>query len=470
MKRILFLFAGLLILNSVNAQAILSDSLLNIIPAQDFINQGIPGATYDVEVRKIVYSTLDVSGEPTVASGLLSIPITSCALPVFVYCHGTVFLKEDVPSRFNSEGFLGAAAASNGYVSILPDYLGLGDSPGLHPYVHANSQAEASFNMIRAAEEFCFLNDIELNGQLFLTGYSQGGHASMGLLKFIQEYPGDDFVLNTIGTSCGSGPYDISGEQLDFVMADEPYPTGSYLPYVLLSYQSVYGDLYNDLSEVFLSPFDTIFPSLFDGTNSGSTIQSFIPAIPNQMFTPDILLALEDSLHPINIALRDNDLWNWTPQSPVRMVYCTGDEQVVYTNSLKAETQMLANGATEVSAVSAGTGDHSDCFEPYLLSTLLWFNQLREDCVTGLNENELVVDWGIYPNPTESKLFLSFESTEIKKIKISVMDLTGKVIFEEYFRSMNQIVEIDLSEEQKGIYLVQLESNDFLRTKKVIRK
>ena len=442
--------------------------MIGTIPVQEFIDEGIPGAIYDVDVFKIVYTTLNPQGEPTIASGLISIPQIACELPAFVYCHGTVFLKTDVPSNFNPEGWLGAAAASNGYISILPDYLGLGDSPGLHPYVHVNSQAEASFHMIRATEEFCMNNDVVLNGQLFLTGYSQGGHAAMGLLKYIQEYSPDDFTLNTIATVCGSGPYDISGEQSSFVLDNVPYPTGAYLPYVLLSYQSVYQNLYTDLEEIFVNPYDTLLPPLFDGLHSYGQIQSNIPAIPSEMLTEEAVEAMQDSLHPINIALRDNDLWNWVPETPVRMIYCTGDEQVTYLNALKAEAYMQDNGATSASALMAGTGDHGDCFEPYILNTLIWFDQLREDCITSINEaNEL--NWDIYPNPTEKKLFVSFEGDNSNEVKISILDLTGKVRYTDRFKSLNALIEIDMSDLAQGIYLIQIQKNDFIETKRIIR-
>ena len=36
----------------------------------------------------------------------------------------------------------------------MPDYLGMGESPGLHPYVHGESEATATLDMIRAAREF----------------------------------------------------------------------------------------------------------------------------------------------------------------------------------------------------------------------------------------------------------------------------------------------------------------------------
>ena len=56
--------------------------------------------------------------------------------------------------------------------------------------------------------------------------------------------------------------------------------------------------------------------------------------------------------HPLWTALLDNDNHDWTPQRPIRMYYCTGDEQVTFQNAIAAEATMQANGANDVQAVN----------------------------------------------------------------------------------------------------------------------
>ncbi|HAD97404.1 MAG TPA: hypothetical protein DCG19_08350, partial [Cryomorphaceae bacterium] len=149
-----------------------------------------PKAIFDVDIYKIAYNTVDVDGSPTVASGAMVIPVnTTCnQFPLISYNHGTVLKKEDVPSRNNGESLIPKLMASTGKVTVCPDYLGLGDNPGLHPYLHAESEATATIDLIRAVREY--INDsltISLNGEVFITGYSQGGHAAMATLKYIQD-------------------------------------------------------------------------------------------------------------------------------------------------------------------------------------------------------------------------------------------------------------------------------------------
>ena len=142
---------------------------------------GIPGffigfllpTTFDVRVYKVIYHTIDGRGNPTIASGALYIPIPyPNAAPFTAYLHGTIIDEASVPSNLTGvEGAIGWAMATDGYVVALPDYIGLGESPGPHPYVHAQSEATASIDMMRASRQLCNMIGAGLNGQVFLAGY-----------------------------------------------------------------------------------------------------------------------------------------------------------------------------------------------------------------------------------------------------------------------------------------------------------
>jgi len=105
---------------------------------------------FNVNVYKLDYETVDPLGNRTTASGALMLPVGSTsALPLASYQHGTMTRKIDAPSAttLSAEGFVGIAFACTGYAATLPDYLGLGDSPGAHPYLHASSEATAGVDM-----------------------------------------------------------------------------------------------------------------------------------------------------------------------------------------------------------------------------------------------------------------------------------------------------------------------------------
>jgi len=363
---LLFLFVGQQTLSAQVLEVSLIESY-EIEEIQQIVDNfgappGLLTLRYPVDLYKVRYLSVNPSNnQPVEASGALAVPRgLTCELPLSSYQHGTIAEKDDVPSRNNQEANIGKVFSSTGYVVCMPDYIGLGDSPGLHPYVHARSEADASLDLLRAARELQDSLNFALNAQLFIFGYSQGGHATMALHKLIQEEYPFEFQV-TCSVPC-SGPYDLSGVQAEVITSDNEYPTPGYLPYVVLAYQSVYGNLYNNLSEVFIPPYDTLLSQLFDGTYSMGYINNQVPSIPNQILVEGQLDDFETNVdNPIRIALEDNDLWDWTPQAPVRIMYCDGDDQVNYQNAVVAYERFVENGAPDVQSFNFGPFNHGDC-------------------------------------------------------------------------------------------------------------
>ena len=199
----------------------------------------------------------------------------------------------------------------------------------------------------------------------------------MALHRLLEQEPLEPFSVT--GCAPMSGPYDISGVQSAVIIDDQPYPTPGYLPYVALSYQEVYGNLYSDLEELFLPEYAAVIPDLFDGTHSMGEINAAFPNIPNQMLQPDALEDFESNPeHPIALALAQNDVYDWAPVAPTRLYYCEGDDQVNYMNSVVALEAMTANGAAQIDAVDGGMLDHGACAPLAMLAGFNWFIDLYE--------------------------------------------------------------------------------------------
>ena len=116
------------------------------------------------------------------------------------YQHGTAFLRKEVASQnwksfFDSESLVGEILASVGCATVIPDYIGLGDSPGSQPYIHAATVASTVIDMLRATRTFCATNGVRLNSQLFLIGFSQGGHASLATQREIERAYTNEFTI-----------------------------------------------------------------------------------------------------------------------------------------------------------------------------------------------------------------------------------------------------------------------------------
>lgn len=330
---------------------------------------------YGVKLYKIVYETIDVQGRRTVASGALAIPQgASAPLPLMSYQHGTVVNKHSVASSYGFD-LSSIVFGGSGYVVASPDYLGLGESPGLHPYVHAASLATSIVDMLRAARTFCLSQNTALNGQLFLMGYSEGGYATMAAHRAMELNNADEFPVTASAPM--AGPYDMSGAMRQLFMSDASYNNPFYMPYVILAFNEVYG-LADSLGTLFREPYASQLPRLFDGTNEGFTINSQLPRVPKEMLNPEFLRSFEtDSTNPLRRALADNDLWNWTPRAPMRLYHCTADDQVPYRNSEVAYEQFRKRGAAAVELVPLGHGGHAACGYPAIMEGKKWFDSLR---------------------------------------------------------------------------------------------
>lgn len=362
------------------------DSALNA----NGIPPNILGTQTGVDVYKVIYNTLDWDSNTVQASGLLCVPISgACDFPLISYQHGTMFDKNSAPSRFNSsEGLIGLVSASTGGIGVVPDYLGLGDSPGLHPYQHAATEAYAVIDMLRSAREAQDSLGYKLNEQLFLFGYSQGGHATMAAHKYIETKLNGEFTVTASAPL--SGAYDMGGTMVDVMLSNDPYPVPSYLPYIIISWNQIY-NLYTSPSDVFVSPYDNTLPPLFNGSIGGATIDNAMPNVPKLILRQNQIDSFTNTpTHPLRLALEENKTFDFIPQAPLRMFYCMGDQSVNFNNSIVAQNYFVSQGATNTAQINLdSTLDHYPCAQLAILGAKVWVDSLR---IRGLQLNPVIVN------------------------------------------------------------------------------
>ncbi len=433
----------------------------------------IPGLVkYDADVYKLEYVTSNVQGKPDTASGLLVIPaIKNLSLPLLVYQHGTASSREGVPSRLSFEAAVGLVGGGLGYVSVLPDYLGLGDSGGFHPYLHARTEASAAVDMLRAARQFAASGNIALNGQVFVSGYSQGGHAAMALHRELETNLSAEFKVTASAPM--SGPYSISGEMKKRLLSEEEYFYPGYPLYTMLSYNLAYG-VYDSLAQFIRAPYLSIAQEFYSGRETRidsiharlerALIQEKGKVVPKYIF-PDTLLAAISSnpAHPVNAALLDNDVYNWSPKAPTRLFYCRGDDQVVYTNSILADSVMRSLGSVDIQAVDLNPNyDHGQCIQPALLSAILFFS-FYQTTPTGTEDRLPALSVEMYPNPASGTVML--EGLPAQSM-VHLTDLSGRLLRRAPAGEGVQM--ISLSGLTAGVYVVRVTSPTGVWTGKLI--
>jgi dienelactone hydrolase len=370
------------LLSTLTAPALLLE--LNVAANQQLLSlSGAP--VCDILMYDIQYETVDGADQPTTASAALLVPTglgANCtgSRPIVLYAHGTTTNRTFTMANMqNTETlFLAALFASKGYIVVAPNYAGYDTSSlSYHPYLIADQQSKDMIDALTAARTALPLASATLtrdNGQLFITGYSQGGFVAMATHRAMQSAG-----MTVTAAAPMSGPYALAAF-VDAVFYGEVNGDATVSSALLLTaYQKAYGNIYADPQDVFSDQYaggiDSLLPSttprsqmyaqgelpefaLFSSTppapafaddtppttpanlaevfalgfGSGNLLQntyrlSYLEdaqAHPDGGF-PSVttgVAAASPSL-PWRQALRENDLRNWVPAAPVLL--CGGD-------------------------------------------------------------------------------------------------------------------------------------------------
>ena len=379
----------------VNNNQIYIDNELSVLSSDDFFDLNVG---YGYWMYKIIYETIDKHGNPINASGVIAFPRTDWpvekneAYPILSYQHGTVIQKNSVTSE-SGIWVLPALIAGYGYVYLEPDYLGLGVSEGLHPYQIKDPYGTDVVDLLRAADNFSNENNnFQINSQIFLAGYSEGGYATMAAHQIIEQDHSDEFTITSSFPMAGA--YDMSGIMTEVMLDYTPYGQPYYFPYVLFAYCDSYQEILPPVTDYLTSEYVEILPELFDGMHSGDDINNVMPNIPITIMKPDTIISFEQNLnHPLRNVLRQNDLYDWTPQSSMHIIHGLADELIPFENAQLAYDTFISNGANEINLISIPEtfGGHQDAAPICLLGAFdLAENMKIINSAGDFNEDSLV--------------------------------------------------------------------------------
>lgn len=333
---------------------------------------GLSGkAKCDVKVVALNYVTPGVKGDSSNASGVLLMPSgADCSgpAPLVAYAKGTDVQKpRTLANPADGEtGLLAAMYAGQGYAVVATDYLGFAKSNhSFHPYLHADSEATSVIDSIRAARNALPTVGGSLSGKVMLTGYSQGGHASMAAQRAIEKSLSNE--INVVAGAHLAGPYNLSGSmKLPDAIAGYQF----FVPYLVNSWQKIYGNLYSNVNAAFKAPYSGWIENLLPSptltyttlvTTGPASGQFWLPGAlgqtPNQardeLFQAAFITDISTNPNnPVLAAAKANDLLDWSPKA--RVLLCGGAEDptvppAVHQNVLKAAFD--AKGLTNVASV-----------------------------------------------------------------------------------------------------------------------
>ncbi|MBJ3809131.1 lipase family protein [Streptomyces flavofungini] len=300
---------------------------------------------YGVRAHRIVYRTVDTEGRPTTASQLVVVPRNDDReLRVVSWLHGTEVFRGEVAS-VNDESMDRATAllfASTGLAVSAPDYLGLGEGPGSHPYGHPKATVTAPLDALRATRAFVQRDGRDLDRRVLISGFSQGGPATMMLGRALQQGTDRYFRLGALAPI--AGPFDLTGFEAA-AANDEIARSSLYLAYFATAWNRMYG-LYTTPKDAFRAPYDKKVESLFDGNHTGEQIAAVLPKTSKELFTPAFLNKIRHPTGELRRNLRALDTTcDWRPQVPVHLFHSKADEDVPFKNSAHCARQLTTNGA-----------------------------------------------------------------------------------------------------------------------------
>jgi pimeloyl-ACP methyl ester carboxylesterase len=351
--------------------------------SRDAINAGnsfkeISGpARCDVEVIQLTYESVGIHGEPeTLSAGLFVPERCEGPFPLIAQAHGTRSERDRLTTEVGPQSDTVTFFAARGYLVVAPDYLGLGKSDfPFHPYLHAESEASAIIDSIRAARSAARKLDVKIGAQVMLFGYSQGGHAAMAAQREIERHYSDEIHLSASAPM--AGPYYLSqtimGSWFGYTAGQQNLMASELLAYVIVSLNRTYGTIYREPDQVFAEQYARNVEPLFSGSQSIVQILTArkLPAGGklNELRTPAFTAAfLREENHPLRVALKRNDLLDWSPKTPTLLCGSRRDAIVDFQNAYAAQAAFRASGADvpvvdiadSIPASANGMAHHND--------------------------------------------------------------------------------------------------------------
>ena len=340
---------------NINEDAKFGVTLASVIgPESKDLRRLLKFKTEKVTGYRVEYSTRHPHGGGEItASGLLLVPSLSRPSPLLIYHRSTLLTKAAAPSLIpdtmivmdpiTDERATMIMLALQGYIVLAPDYTGYGSSDDIrHPYIHKKSVTQTSLDMFFSVKEALEGHDISATKDVYVMGYSQGGHGAMAFAQGFQENNTSDFTIKAI--AAGGGPYDIPET------IRELFDQNSITKITVLLFIQAYAHIYDwDLDTIVKKD---SYKEVIDSSSEHEDIAEPAKEIPDRVdelfksaFIEDIQRGRNDS---IQRDLEENSVYKWAPSAPVFLFHARNDTIVPYSNMETAYNSFNRKGSASV--------------------------------------------------------------------------------------------------------------------------
>ena len=308
--------------------------------------------------------TVGLGSDAVRLSGLLALPHGVAPRRLVSFQHGTSTTRTAVPSRLDGTGIAAAIVfAGNGYALVAPDYPGLGESQGRHPYYIADAIGPAVAGLIEAGRQVPGVPD----GPVFLSGFSEGGWASLAALRILENEG-----KSVLGSAQVAGAYDLRRVSLPAALKGGAPSHSLYLAYAAWGQAAYYR---HPLDSVLTPEYAAVVERVFAGAKP-KEIVSALPPDPRRMFNQNFLDAFDrNEAHWYLHSFATNSLVDVTPRAPVRLYYGSKDQDVVPEEALAAARSMRTRNV-DVVAIDVGPVSHDPSMLAAAPLILAWLREL----------------------------------------------------------------------------------------------
>lgn len=340
-----------------------------------------PYIEHPVDIYKVVYRT-ETGGKEISASGLVCVPRKDGEYPVLSFQNGTNTLNASCPTEFPSSPMYQfvEVIASMGFVVVIADYPGFGESAGIpHPYLVREPTVRSVVDMLFAVHEMDEeeLPDVTVSDDVYLAGYSQGGWATLALHEALELDYSDWFNLK--GSVCGAGPYDLT-VLFESMTGLSSYPMPVYIGYIVNAY-SEYDQFTNPVSDLLREPFASDLGDLYNGHNDSGEINSNLTTSVPDLFTPEFLEGIwtDPEYSSVRASLESNSIEGWKTDVPLYFLHGGGDTSVDPITTESIYDAMTAAGTpAQICRKEILPGlDHGDAVIPAMMKGLEFLISLK---------------------------------------------------------------------------------------------
>lgn len=331
-----------------------------------------PVTLYEVRFDSVIP---EWDNQPTLGSGLLAIPDDgSRSHPLVSYQHGTVFGRDEVPSRPDNsyETQLALAAfASQGYVVIGADYFGLGPSRLPNCYMVPQSTVQAMLDHHRASRSV--LESLgQATPQFFVWGWSQGGWSTMQFLRRLET-----LGIPVTAAATVSAPADLAAAFRRPIANPRPQDAAwikGCISNMLWSHEE-YSRLPGLAASAIKPEYLAASRKFFDGEVSWPDFDASVPGGVTALLRPEFLVGAETGRGRFWELLEAGGAYRWKIKTPLRAYGGDADEAIPPPVArLVADFSRLL-GSNEVEFFSAGErADHRASYVSATLEVKPWFD------------------------------------------------------------------------------------------------